>query len=99
MSELLAIIGPEESDQQLVDELSWSHPKRVTVLLEEGSSDWAFDESFTGRARRDRLAALLHAIEDRTGAAVVGLAGDPDQLRGWRFDRIVRAPAHAPVAA
>jgi hypothetical protein len=40
-------------------------------------------------ARRDRLAKLLTAIEQRTGAVVVGLAGSREQLKGWRFDRIV----------
>jgi hypothetical protein len=34
---------------------------------------------------------LLTAIEQRTGAVVVGLAGSREQLRGWRFDRIVGA--------
>jgi hypothetical protein len=66
----------------------------VTVLLEDGQNDWGSDESVRGRALRDRLAALLGAIEQATGAAVVGLAGSRDQLRGWRFDRVVggRAP-------
>ena len=59
-----------------------SHPDRVTVLVEAGEPDWALDESERGRAVRDRIAALLHAIESRTGAAVVGLAGDRDQLHG-----------------
>ena len=45
----------------------------------------------------DRLARLLAAIEQRTGAVVVGLAGSREQLRGWRFDRIVGA--HGPIAA
>jgi hypothetical protein len=34
-------------------------------------------------------ARLLTAIEQRTGAVVVGLAGSREQLRGWRFDRVV----------
>jgi hypothetical protein len=87
MSDLLAVItSGEDRDAELLAELEWRHPDRVTVLLEGGNLE---DESDTGRALRDRLAAFLHAIEERTGAIVVGLAGDRDQLRGWRFDRIV----------
>lgn len=93
MSDLLAIVGPDDADQELLEEIAYRHPDRVTVLVESARRDWASDESETGRAIRDRIAALLHAIERRTGAAVVGLAGDRDQLRGWRFDRVVRAPA------
>jgi hypothetical protein len=86
MSDLLAVITPEDRDSELLAELERRHPHRVTVLLEGGSLE---DESETATALRDRLAALLGAIEERTGAIVVGLAGDRDQLRGWRFDRIV----------
>jgi hypothetical protein len=99
MSDLLAVVGPADSDEKLLDELSWRHPNRVTVLLEDGSLDWGSDDSRAGVARRDRLAKLLHAIEARTGATVVGLAGDADQLEGWRFDRVVRARRGTPVAA
>jgi hypothetical protein len=69
----------------------------VTVLVEGTQGDWASDESRTGNALRDRLAALLAAIEQRTGAVVVGLAGSREQLRGWRFDRVVggRTPLSA----
>jgi hypothetical protein len=91
MSDLLAVIRPTDSDVELLDELSWRHPSRVTVLLEEGDAEWGSDDSGAGAARRDRLARLLHAIESRTGATVVGLAGDAEQLKGWRFDRVVRA--------
>jgi hypothetical protein len=55
------------------------------------------DESGTARALRDRIATLLRAIEDRTGAIVVGLAGSRDQLRGWRFDRVVGGRSPLPV--
>jgi hypothetical protein len=89
MSDLLAIVGPDGSDDELLDEIERRHPRRVTVLVEDGSEDWALDESRSARALRDRLAMLLRAIEDRTGAVVVGLAGSRDQLRGWRFDRVV----------
>ena len=94
MSDLLAVITSEDLDAKLLAELEWRHPDRVTVLLEGGSLE---DESDTGRALRDRLAALLHAIEQRTGAIVVGLAGNRDQLRGWRFDRIVGGRQPLPV--
>jgi len=90
MSDLLAIIGQPATDDYLIDEIARRHPDRVTVLLEDGKPNWGSDESPPGRALRDRLAALLAAIEQRTGAAVVGLAGSRDQLRGWRFDRVVR---------
>jgi hypothetical protein len=86
MSDLLAVITSEDHDAELLAELERRHPHRVTVLLEGGDLE---DESDTGRALRDRIAALLHAIEQRTGAIVVGLAGNREQLRGWRFDRIV----------
>jgi hypothetical protein len=84
MSDLLAIIEDPSADEQLVDEIVRRHPDRVTVLLDDGVSD-----SPRGVARRDRLARLLTAIEQRTGAVVVGLAGSREQLRGWRFDRVV----------
>jgi hypothetical protein len=97
MSDLLAIMGPAEGDDTLVDEIARRHPHRVTVLVEEAGPEWAADESTLARALRDRLAGLLAAIERRTGAVVVGLAGSRDQLAGWRFDRIVggQMPAHA----
>jgi hypothetical protein len=97
MSDLLAIVGAAEADQELLEDIAQRHPDRVTVLVEDGDETWGSDESETSRAVRDRLAELLHAIEQRTGASVVGLAGDRDQLAGWRFDRVVRS--HAPLAA
>ena len=89
MSDLLAIVNQLSTDDVLVEEIVRRHPDRVTVLLEDEQPDWASDESPRGRALRDRLAALLAAIEQRTGAVVVGLAGSREQLRGWRFDRVV----------
>ena len=50
-----------------------------------------------GESLRDRIAALMAAIERDTGATVVGLAGDRSQLFGWRFDREL-APS-VPLAA
>jgi hypothetical protein len=97
MTDLLAIVGPADADERLLAEIARRRPQRVTVLVENADRDWATTESLTARATRDRLAELLHAIEQRTGAVVVGLAGDADQLRGWRFDRVVGG--HLPVAA
>jgi hypothetical protein len=97
MSDLLAIVGPSDTDAQLLDEIASWRPDRVTVLLEDGNRDWAFDDSLSGLDRRDRIAQLLASIEQETGAIVVGLAGDSDQLRGWRFDRVIAA--HAALVA
>lgn len=84
MSDLLAIIEDSASDDRLVEEIARRHPDRVTVLLEDGAGDPELDDTPRGRA----LSALLTAIE-RTGAVVVGLVGSREQLRGWRFDRVV----------
>jgi hypothetical protein len=94
MSDLLAIFGPSESDSELINRIARLHPTRVTVLIEDMDADWALDESPPGRELRDRLAALMAAIERDTGATVTGLAGSRSQLVGWRFDREVtgRAP-------
>jgi len=89
MSDLLAIVGSDDAEDELLEEIAYRHPDRVTVLVEDAGPDWASDESERGRAVRDRLALLLARIEKRTGALVVGLAGSREQLRGWRFDRIV----------
>jgi hypothetical protein len=98
MTDLLAIIGSADSDEDLLDEIARRRPDRVTVLLEQGQTEnWASDSSGRGRALRDRLARLLGAIEQRTGAAVVGLAGSRDQLLGWRFDRVVGGRSPLPV--
>jgi hypothetical protein len=97
MSDLLAIFGPTDSDSDLIREIARLHPTRVTVLIEDVEADWALDDSPTGAELRNRLAALMAAIERDTGATVTGLAGSRDQLIGWRFDREVAG--HAPVAA
>lgn len=97
MSDLLAIVGTVDTDDELLEEIERRHPDRVTVLVEDGDKDWAIDDSRKGRALRDRLAILLRAIEERTGAAVVGLAGSRDQLRGWRFDRVVGGGSPIPA--
>lgn len=97
MSDILAIVDETDSDEQLVEEIALGHPHRVTVLLEDGTLDPQLDDGPRGRALSDRLAKLLTAIEQRTGAVVVGLAGSRDQLRGWRFDRIIGARGPLPV--
>lgn len=97
MSDLLAIFGSADSDAELLAQIAARRPDRVTVLLEHVDADWAHDESDAGDGARDRLAKLMATIELRTGATVLGLAGDRAQLDGWRFDRELRASV--PVAA
>jgi hypothetical protein len=99
MTDVLAVIRPQDEVAELLEALERRRPDRVTVLLEDEAPDWGSDDSDAGLARRDRLAMLLGAIEDRTGAVVVGLAGDSDQLDGWRFDRVLRAGTEARLAA
>lgn len=96
MSDLLAIFGPSDSDSELISDIARLHPTRVTVLIEDVDADWALDETPAGIELRDRLAALMAAIERDTGATVTGLAGSRDQLIGWRFDREVTG--RTPVA-
>lgn len=98
MTDILAIVDPTNTLEQLVDEIARRHPDRVTVLIEDEREDLDSGASQYAGALRDRLAALLAAIEQRTGAVVVGLAGSREQLRGWRFDWTVggRDPAPAP---
>ena len=91
MSELLAIFGPADTDAELLAKIAAAHPNRVTILIEDVDSDLA-DQHL-----RDRLAELMAAIERRTGATVVGLAGDRSQLLGWRFDREVSTPVAVPA--
>lgn len=82
MSDYLVIAGSDAADEGLVEEIARRHPDRVTVLVEQ---DVLADDEYVG----DRLAILIASIERRTGAIVVGLAGSREQLRGWRFDRVV----------
>jgi hypothetical protein len=95
MSELLAVFGPSDTDSELIGQIARLHPTRVTVLIEDVDTDWAKDETPAGAELRDRLAALMAAIERDTGATVTGLAGSRAQLVGWRFDREV---GRTPVA-
>jgi len=66
------------------------------VALGSAPPDW-YRIILLRKQMRDRLARLLAAIERRTGAVVVGLAGDRSQLLGWRFDR--ELAARLPLAA
>jgi hypothetical protein len=87
MSDLLAVVGDEITDEDLLTEIARRRPDRVTVLAEEESDE-------------DRVASLVDAIEERTGADVVGRVDSRSQLRGRRFDRVVgdSAPAGVKVA-
>ena len=98
MSDLLAIIDPLSIDDSLLEEIVRRSPDRVTLLLESAGADWDTDQSPRGLARRERLRVLLAAIDARSSSVVVGLASSRDQLRGWRFDRVVggRQPQPAP---
>jgi hypothetical protein len=87
MSDLLAIFGSADGDAEILADIAAYRPDRVTVLLESTDAELVADESSEGDAVRSRLAELMTAIEGRTGATVVGLAGDRSQLAGWRFDR------------
>lgn len=89
MSDLLAVFGTPDGDDETIARIARLHPTRVTVLVEHIESDWALDDTPAGVALRDRLATLIAAIERETGAAVTGLAGSREQLVGWRFDREV----------
>ena len=93
MSDLLAIVDPSRTDEELVAEIIRRHPDRVTVLVEIVETHWPDADAGAGSSRAsalsERLADLLAMIEARTGAVVVGLANSREQLRGWRFDRII----------
>ncbi len=80
------MVGDEITDEELLTEIARRRPDRVTVLAEEERDE-------------NRVASLVDAIEERTGADVVGLADSRSQLRGWRFDRVVgdNAPAGVKV--
>lgn len=89
MSDVLAIVGPLDTHEDVVEEIVRRRPCRVTVLIETADIDLGSDESDAADAVRDRLALLMGMIEKRTDAAVVGLAGSRDQLPGWHFDQVV----------
>jgi hypothetical protein len=97
MSDLLAIFAAADEDQALLEGIAAYRPDRVTVLLEDRGAELISEDSGAGEALRDRLAGLMAAIENRTGASVLGLAGDPSQLTGWRFDHELRARTLVPA--
>ena len=92
MSDLLAIFGSADDDSEILAGIAAYHPDRVTVLLESSDAELVAEESIAGDEVRNRLVELLAVIEGRTGATVVGLAGDRSQLAGWRFDRELAPP-------
>jgi hypothetical protein len=96
--EILLIAGPEARDDELVAATAAHRPRRVTVLIEARDPSWGWSERRIASTRRDRLAALLTAVERATGATVVGLVGDPVELELRGFDAIVGAHA-LPTAA
>jgi hypothetical protein len=91
VNELLAIAGEADFDDELVEEVARRRPREVTILIDgaERADGWAWDESPRGRALRDRLARLLSAVEQRTGASVMGRIGDLRPFSGRWFDSIV----------
>ncbi|HEX7290825.1 MAG TPA: hypothetical protein VF250_06810 [Conexibacter sp.] len=96
--EILVIAGSHDRDDELVAAAAAHRPRRATVLIEADDPSWGWSERRIASARRDRLAALLSAVEDATGATVVGLVGDPAELELGRFDAIVGG-AHLRTAA
>jgi hypothetical protein len=88
-AEILIIAGTDRSDDELAMAAATHHPRRVTVLIEAVDPNWGWSDRRVASARRDRLAALLTAVERATGATVVGLVGDPVELELDGFDAIV----------
>lgn len=87
--DLLIIAGPESEDDLLVAAAMAHSPQHVTVLITANDPSWGWSELRAARARRDRLARLLTAVERATGAAVVGLVGDPARIDDGRFDAVI----------
>ena len=97
MSDLLAIFARADEDPELLDEIAAYRPDRVTVLIEDDAAERMGEDSSAGEAVRNRLARLMATIESRTGATVLGVAGERAQLTGWRFDREVVTHTPLPV--
>lgn len=87
--EILLIAGLEGRDDELVAAAAAHRPHHVTVLIAASDPSWGWSELRAARARRDRLARLLTAVERTTGATVVGLVGDPAGIDDGRFDAVV----------
>jgi len=87
---ILLIAGPADRDDELVAAAAVHRPRRVTVLLAaQEDPNWGWSERRLAVARRDRLARLLTAVEQATGATVVGLVGRPDELDPHGFDAVL----------
>jgi hypothetical protein len=97
MSDLLAIFARADEDPELLNEIAAYRPGRVTVLIEDDAAERMGEDSSAGAALRDRLARLMATIESRTGATVLGVAGDRAQLTGWSFDRELAARTPLPA--
>jgi len=95
---ILLIAGPEGRDDELVAAAAAHHPRRVTVLIEAEDPNWGWSEQRVASARRDRLARLLTAVEQATGATVVGLVAERAEIDRQGFDAIV-TDAPVPAAA
>ncbi|MBV9798825.1 MAG: hypothetical protein JO039_12335, partial [Solirubrobacterales bacterium] len=65
MSDLLAIVGPLDTDEELIEQIARRRPHRVTVLVEDAQTDLASAES-NAAGIRARLAVLMRMIEKRT---------------------------------
>ncbi|HEY4281062.1 MAG TPA: hypothetical protein VGM91_22810 [Conexibacter sp.] len=89
MTEILLIAGPEGHDDELVASAAAHHPEHVTVLIDADDAAWSWSETRTARLRRNRLARLMTATEQASGAAVVGLVGNPLKLAVGRYDAVV----------
>ena len=89
--DVLAIVGAPEEDGELIEAIEDLHPRRVTLLAPQAAAEATLPDARRPGAAGERLARLRRAIERRTGATVVGEAASREQLRGWRFDRIVTA--------
>jgi len=97
-AEVLLIAGPDGRDDELIAAAAAHGPRRVTVLIEAQDPSWSWSEQHVAASRRDRLAELLTAVERATGASVIGLVGNPDELELGGFDAIVGG-AHLRTAA
>jgi hypothetical protein len=89
MTDILLIAGPEGHDAELVASAAAYQPQHVTVLIDASDPQWSWSETQAARERRDRLATLLTATSLATGAAVVGMVGDPTRIEVAGFDAVI----------
>ncbi|HXE43902.1 MAG TPA: hypothetical protein VN635_01780 [Conexibacter sp.] len=95
---ILLIAGPADHDGELVAAAAVHRPRHVTVLIEAEDPSWGWSERHVAAARRARLARLLTAVEQATGATVVGLVGRQPELDPRGFDAVLGGTP-VPVAA